>query len=172
MNYNNLAQSTNFIAGSDKFENIPFFLTMVNIPGMSIQHSQIGGRGGAQINVQGNTMTFNPLSIEMLIDEDFKIYKEVMSIIRKNVNLDNGTFDDFYFDFFIEVNNNKGNKVLKLEFRNCRIESISDVLLNTQDDGTEYTMTIDLVYDYYEIEKPNPYTLPKISIETPPEEEP
>ena len=159
MNYNNLAQLTNFIGGSSAFENVPFYITSLNIPGLNLSHSPTGGRGGTSIVIPGNTVEYSPLSITMLIDEDFEIYRELMSIIRKNINVENSTYQDFYFDFFIQINNNKGNRLMKMDLRNCRLESISDIELNTQDDATEYSLNITLLYDYYTFETGNPFTL-------------
>ena len=167
MNYNNLAQATNFIAGSDKFEKVPFYLTSVNIPGVNVQGSEVGGRGGTSINLSGGSIEFNRLAFEMLIDEDFLIYQELMDVIRENVNVPDGTFDDLSFDFFVEVSNSKGHKVLKMDFYNCRIESISDIFLNTQDDGTEYILGVDLVYDYFETQPINKYKMKESPKESP-----
>lgn len=153
MNYNNLAQRTNFIASSDKFKNLPFFLTSVNIPGITLAHPEIGGANSSRIKLSSDTVTFNSLSFEMLVDEDFLIYQELMGIIRDNVDVNSGTFKDLCFDFFIELHNNKGNKILKLDFFNCRIESIGDIVLDTQDEATHYLLSMELVYDYYEIEQ-------------------
>ena len=155
MNYANLAQKTNFIASSPAFNKIPFFLTSINIPGLTMSHQEIGGRNSTKMNIGADTMTWNGLSFEMLIDEDFEIYKEIMGIVRSNINVSTGTFKDFYFDFFIEVSNNKGNKVLRLDFSNCRIMSFGDIQLDTTDDGTEHSMSIDMIFDYYEIAKDN-----------------
>lgn len=151
MNYNNLAQKTNFTAGSDQLDLLPFYLTSVNIPGINLAHSEIGGRYGSKLNVTADNVTFNALSFEMLVDEDFEIYHEFMSKINDNINVETGSFASQEFDFWVEVNNNKGNKLFKMEFYNCRIETIGDIQLDTQDDITEYTMTVDLKYDYYKI---------------------
>jgi len=159
MNYNNLAQKTNWIAGSNAFNNVPFFLTNLNIPGVILNHPEVGGRDSVRMKLSGDTVTYNSLSFDMLIDEDFLIYQELMEIVRKNIGVKSGTFGDFYFDFFIEINNSKGNKVLKLDFSNCRIESIGDIELNAQDGSTEYTMSMELVYDHYEIESTKRYVL-------------
>lgn len=160
MNISNLAQKSNFIAGSPQFKNVPFFITYLNIPGVSISHPEIsGGRQGSRLHLSGDSITFNTLSFEMLIDEDFIIYKEIMDIILKNINPIDGTFNDFTFNFFIEITNNKGNKVLKLEFFNCRISSISDIQLNTNDESTENTLSMELVYDYYTIESLKRYNI-------------
>lgn len=163
MNYNNLAQKTNFIAGSGEFENIPMFLTSVNIPGMSLNHPEVGGgRAGSRLNLNSDTVNWNMLSFELLIDEDFEIYKEIMRIVRKHINPTTGSFGNFSFDFFIEISNNKGNGVMRLEFENCRLMSVGDIALDTQDQATEHTMSMELVYDHYEI---NPVENQKIQID-------
>lgn len=151
MNYNNLAQKTNYIAGSDKFEQLPFYLTNVNIPGINFSHPAIGGRGSAKLNVGGDTLTYNTLSFEMLIDEDFTIYTEFMNKVIENISVENATFADNTFDFWIQINNNKGNKIMKMEFFNCRVESIGDIQLDTQDDMTEHLMNVEIKYDYFEV---------------------
>lgn len=151
MNYNNLAQKTNYIAGSDKLELLPFYLTTVNIPGINLSHVEMGSRSGARFNVTGDTIVYNTLSFEMLIDEDFNIYHEFMDKITSNINPESGSFASIEFDFWIEINNNKGNKLFKMEFYNCRVETISDIQLDTQDDMTEHTMSVDVKYDYYKV---------------------
>lgn len=155
MNYNNLAQKTNFTAGSEALQILPFYLTNVNLPGINFSHPEMGGRAGARLNLTGDSITYNPLSFEMLIDEDFNVYHEFMDKIVDTVNPNNGTFASQEFDFWIDINNNKGNKIFKVEFYNCRVDSIGDVLFDTQDDMTEYTVTVDLKYDYYKIIRSN-----------------
>lgn len=152
MNYNNLSQKTNFTAGSSAFTNVPFFITALNIPGFNLGHNQLGARGGSRAISSADTITWNTLSLDLLIDEDLKIYSELMAIIRQNIDANTGNFDDFVFDFWIELNNNKGNKILKLEFKDCRIDSIGDIQLDAQDDITEHIMNFSMLYDYYTIE--------------------
>lgn len=153
MNYSNLAQKTNYIAGSDKLKLTPFFLTAVNIPGVNFSHPEISGRYGVKMNVTGDSITYNALSFEMLIDEDFEIYHEFMDKAVESINPESGSFSSQEFDFWIQINNNKGNKLFKIEFYNCRLESIGDIQLDTQDEITEHSMTVDIKYDYYKIIK-------------------
>ena len=153
MNTNNLAQKTNFIAGSDKFEHLHFYLTSLNIPGMNFSHPEIGGRDSVKMKLPADIVTFNTLSFEMLIDEDYKIYREFLDTIRKHISIETGTFGTFTFDFWIELSNSKGHKVMKLNFSNCRIDSIGDITLNTQDESTEHTLPVEISFDYYEIEE-------------------
>jgi hypothetical protein len=108
-NNNNLAQKTNFTAGSNDLELLPFYLTSLNIPGINLSHPEVGGRSGAKINLTGDTITFNTLALEVLIDEDFEVYHELMSKITSNINVEAGSFASIEFDFWIQINNSKGN---------------------------------------------------------------
>ena len=83
------------------------------------------------------------------VDEDFQIYHEFMDKVLKNVEPETGKFQNEEFDFWIEINNSKGNKLFKVEFYNCRIESIGDIQLDSQDDAPEHTMSAEIKYDYY-----------------------
>lgn len=152
MNYNNLAQKTNYIAGSVALDLAPFYLTTVNIPGINFSHVEVGARAG-RFSITGDTLVYNPLNFEMLIDEDFKIYHEFMDKAFKNVNSETGTFASQEFDFWIQVNNSKGNKLFKIEFYNCRLDSVGDIILDSQDEITEHVMTVDVKYDYFKIIK-------------------
>lgn len=152
MNYNNLAQNTNFLAGSSKLQLTPFYLQSVNIPGVSISHPEIGGRSSHKMKLTGDTVQYNPLSIELIIDEDFLIFHEFMDIVNQNISSETGTFGDLSFDFWVEVTNSKGNKLFKVEFDNCRIESIADVFLNTQDIDSQI-LSVSFLYDKYRIIK-------------------
>jgi hypothetical protein len=153
MNTNNLAQKTNFTAGSDQLQFTPFYLTSVNIPGVNFSHPELGGRSGTKFNVTSDNITYNPLSFEMLLDEDFKIYHEFMRKINKSISPETGKFESVEFDFWVVINNNKSSPLFKMEFHNCRIETISDIQLDVTDDMTEHTLSVDIKYDYFEIVK-------------------
>lgn len=150
MNYNNLAERTNFIAGSPAFEHIPFFLTSVNIPEISLDHPEVsGGRFSHNIKLPGDTIKYGVLAFEMMIDEDLLIYDELYRLVEKNTNPETNTFGDFSFDFFVEVNDNKGHSVIVFNFENCRINSIGSLFLETSDDSTFYRVNVDIQFDRF-----------------------
>lgn len=152
MNYNNLALATNYIASSPAFKNIPFFMTNVVLPGWSINHHEYNGQFSTMMNAGGNIINYNVLSLDLLIDEDYIIYGELYDLLQKHINIEDGTFDDFTFEFFIELTNSKGNKVMKFDFYNCRIASVLDIVLDSQTQDTQITLSMDIVYDYYKKE--------------------
>ena len=150
MNYNNLAERTNFIAGSSAFSHIPFFLTSVNLPEINIQHPEVtGGRFTHNIKLPGDTIRYGTLNFEMLMDEDLLIYDELYRLLEKNTNPETNTFGDFSFDFFVEMNDNLGHPSLVFHFDNCRISSIGSLQLDVSDESTNYKLNIDLVFDRF-----------------------
>lgn len=151
MNYHNLAQKTNWTAGSDKFPLLPFYLTNVSIPGMSFSIPETGARYGARMNLASDTVTYNSLSFDFLIDEDFEIYKTFYGYILENINPEHESFADKSFNLWLELNNSKSNKIMKFEFYNCRIESISDIELDTTSDETEIVMNLGIKFDYFKL---------------------
>lgn len=149
-NFNNLQNQTNFIQSSPQFKLVPFFLQRVNIPGISIDSESMSYRGRNKFYAGQNTLEFNPLSFEMLIDENFDIWLEFQRHIRNNIHKD-GTFDAEPFQFTLQLNNSKGRKIMLIEFRNCRLSSIGDIQLDTTSELTQHTLQVDMVYDDYEI---------------------
>lgn len=150
MNYSNLQNLTNYIQVSPQFEHLPFLLLRVNIPGITASVEQISTRGRNRFHIAQDLMEFNQLSFEMLIDEDLKIWLEMQNYLRDRLKRD-GTFDDSPFEFILQINNNKGNKLFNIVFESCRLNSIGDIQLDTTSSQTNHTLQVEISYDQYEI---------------------
>jgi len=164
MNYNNLAQKSNFTAGSDKLDLTQLFLTSVNLPGITFSHPEIGGRSGTKLNLASDSMSFNSLSLTLLIDEDFLIYKEFNAKAFDNVNPETGSYAQIEFDFWVDVTNSKGNHLFKMEFTNCRVESIGDIEFDTQSDETEFTVSVEIKFDFHKMIMPETLAIPTLNV--------
>ena len=151
MNIHNLAQRTNWTAGTDRFPLIPFYLTTINIPGMNFSIPETGARYGAKLNLSSDTVSYNSLNFNFLIDENFEIYKKFNEYLTECVDVEGLTFNNTPFTFWVELNDNKSHKILKFEFYNCRIENIGDIELDTTNPETEITMDLTLKFDYFKI---------------------
>lgn len=162
MNYNNLAQRTNFIGSSAALTNVPFFITSISIPNITVAQNEVSGRGGAVLKMAGDTIRYNALSFEMLIDEDLIIYQELYETVIKSVDPEKGVFADFSFPFIVEVLNNKGHSALKFTFNNCRIASLGDIILDTRDSSTEIILSVDAEFDTFTIER-----IPEVPVKIP-----
>lgn len=157
INTRNYSQKTNYQCGSGEMHLLPFYATEVILPGVSTNVLEMSGRAGAAINYSPANMTYNPLTVTVLLDEDYKVWQDIMDSVH--IDVETGTFKNQYFDFWIETYNDMGKKIMKIEYHSCTIESISDLTLGSNDDETEQTFTIDIKYDWFNIVKDDVPTL-------------
>ena len=54
-------------------------------------------------------------------------------------------------DKYDQIYNNKGNLIFTVWFRNCRLESISDIALTSTSDGVINTFSLSLQYEWFEL---------------------
>ena len=149
INRNNLAQKTTWYCGSSKLDLMLKMTQDFSIPGINFNHPQVFNHSSAPVNFVADNITFNSLTCEVLIDENYKVYFEVMKKIFDQFNPTNGTFATQEFDWFTILTNNKGNDIFKIDYYNCRFESVSDVTLTTQGDESFSIMSIGIKYDYF-----------------------
>jgi len=149
INTRNYSQKSNFMCGSNILQLLPFYVTTLNIPSITTTIQEISGRQGAIVNMSPTSITFGTLSLEVLLDEDYSVYKDIVSNVH--VDVETGTFKNLYFDFWTEVTNDMGKSVLKIEYYNCLIENIGELSLAANDDTTEQVFSLDIKYDYFKI---------------------
>lgn len=164
MNTRNFSQKSNYKCGSAELDLLPFYVQTCNIPGMNFSLPEIGGRSGLKLNLSNDNVTFNSLSLTVIIDEDFQIYKEFTDIVFKSINLEAGSFANRSFDFWVEITDDMGKNVMKVEYSGCRIESIGDLELDSADDSTEHTFSVEIKFDYYKIIFPDSTSTPSLRI--------
>lgn len=151
VNANNIAQRTNFILGTSKIPKSVMMVQTVNIPSISANHvTGIGGRFGVQLKVGADNSEYSDVTFDVLLDEDLLVLREVLALMQKQVHPGDGVFEDTYWDFWLQVNNNKGHPLFRIDFIHSRLSSISDVSLDSMDDGHN-TMSLTITYDWYEI---------------------
>lgn len=150
-NINNLAQKTNFILGTSKLPNSILHVQSLNIPSVSVSHIKtIGGRFGTPLAIGADSAEYSEINLEVLLDEDLNIFRELINLMQSQVQPGTGVFEDTYWDFWLQVNNNKGNQLFRIDFIHSRLSSISDIALDSSDDGFN-TMSLSIVYDYFKI---------------------
>ena len=149
-NNNNLAQTTNFICGSGDLDLTHIYCTSVTLPGLNLNNPFVSTGSGTPINLNGDNILFNAVQLSLLIDEDYDIYFEFITKIQESINQVSGSFAVQEFDFFIEINNSKGENIFKVNLVNAKIQSIGDVILDTSSEETEMALPIELVFDQIE----------------------
>jgi len=152
---NSFSTSTNLRWGSNILKDTLYLAQSFNIPGLSFNNPQIGGRGGARGRLGGDTVEFSTLNLDVIIDNEWKVYDEIFENFMKSINTTKATFsNNISFDIWTEIYDIENDKVLrKFWFRNCRVQSIGDVEMDMRDgDDSSISMLISLEFDWMEKE--------------------
>lgn len=149
MNTVNLSQRTNIQAGSPDLDLSTLMIQHISIPGISFSHPEIGGRNGTRLTLNADTMTFNELSFDVIVDEDLLVYNELMGIITSQLDIETGVYTQKTFEFWVTVTDSFGNEAMRWDFHNCKIESLGDLDYDYSDESTEYLLNLTLKYDYF-----------------------
>lgn len=114
-----------------------FFLHKYGIPGMTIGTAEQGTRFG-NIPHPGDKISYNALNLSIFVDEDFVTYKELKNWINSNCPTDSGDYSYNVSDMILNILNNNNKSNLQILFKNCFIEQVNDVSIDsTSNDDTE-----------------------------------
>jgi len=148
-NTRNFTHNSNFTFNTNLFgETTTYAIQGVNLPGISFNH--IGsGKSSENLYLQGDTLTFGVLNITLIIDENLVIWKDLINKIF--TMREHGIGDELEEMSWLEVQDDNSNKILKVMFYDCKIESVSDLSFTSSNEDEVITLDVSLVYDYYEI---------------------
>jgi len=152
MSTRNFTHNSNFFFQTNLFteEETSYAIQECPLPGMSFSHVQVSGRSVLG-NLQGDTLTFNDLSINLIIDEELLVWKEIAKKMLEMRNPENNLSEQIEKYSYLEIHDDNSNIVLKLEFVGCMIESIDDLSYNTTSQDEIITCGVTIKYDYYNI---------------------
>jgi len=122
------------------------------IPNIALSHPEVGGRAGARIKMQSDTVVYSPLIIDVVLDKDWKVYDEIYAKFLKDLNVEQGTFSSDPFDVWLSLMDKDGKEVRKFWFYDCRLTDISEITVSTFDDEDQIltcTLTFDFTYLEY-----------------------
>lgn len=110
----------------------------------------------------GDKLSYDPLGITFLIDEDLRVWEETYNWIKSltfPINFKNYVKNipgnkEPYYDGILTINTNSNIPNLRLKFFNCHPVSLGGIQFSTMSSADE-TPTADLTlrYDYFEIER-------------------
>ena len=134
---------------------LEFMVQEVNIPGFTLGDVHIGHPGQSYHHI-GDDITWNPLVLTILCDEDLEAYLECYNLITKTKNPKTGelVIDVIKFDGVLMITTNKMNYNYEFFFRDCWIFDLSDLRVSVAEaDSTPVTFTVTIYYDYFEVIK-------------------
>jgi len=152
MSTRNFTHNSNFTFTTNLFndEEISYYIQEVNLPGLSFSHIQLG-RQSSLMNVQADTLNYNDLTLNFIMDEDLKVWKDIIKKMQSMREVYEGTAEEIKKFGYLEIHDDNSRKILKLEFIDIMIESIDDMQYSTNTDDDIITCSVNLKYDYYNI---------------------
>lgn len=164
----NLLQPTKYILSFERLGSIQYFCQTVNVPGVNLGQAPLSYMMG-DVFSPGNKITYNPLAIRFLIDEELdtwnSLYKWFLSIASMDgfdernrlSNLQNGIGKKSlknYSDATLTVLSALNNPIVRIKFTNVFPITLNDIGFDTtQSADNIITADATFMYDYYEIEK-------------------
>ena len=145
---NSYAGSTYVQWGSDYLSDIwPSTQTFL-IPNITLSHPEIGGRAGARIKRQADSVTFAPLVVDLLLDREFELYNIMYTNYINRLNVLNSQYSEHPFDLWCSIIGADGEEICKWNFYNCRVEDISEIAVDTMSEDDPLVCTLTIGFDY------------------------
>lgn len=132
---------------SPKFSNLEYFISTVSLPTISLSEAEASFRN-YQGFVPGDQVSYEPLDMTFVLDEDMKNYTEVFNWIKSNAEENVPVKHDLILSILTSHNN--VNK--QIQFVDAIPTSLGGVEFSTQVDTIDYLQsTISFRYDRFEI---------------------
>ncbi len=123
------------------------------VSGMGIAINEIQTRyQGILRKMPGEEIQWNPLSLEIVVDEHFDIVENVYNYIQQIHNFETNEIGEADFTGYLYLTTNRNNPHRIVEFYNCWLSSMSDIqFAANQMEAQPITATVELQYDWYKI---------------------
>ena len=157
----NYMQPTSFKLVIDRrnYPNLEFFCQNVTHPGMIMNPVELPVRRLAGLPFPGDTLTFNELSTNILLDENLESYTEMFDWIRRL--LENNMFDrnpsgkssqPNYADITLSILSSHNNQTKQVRYIDCVPTSLGDINFESTSSGQEFiTFAASFRFNYFEL---------------------
>ena len=164
----NYLSPVNFDFQINKLPKTKWFLTGATLPSINFSEAVHSTTLAIQSYLPGDNITFDPLNITFLVDEDMTNYQEIFNWIMQlgpGSNTDDfrelvgatktttgfddrsGDYSDMYSDATLIVNTSSNNANVEFQFEDCFPTSLGQIEFAINSDGQEYA-TCDLTLRY------------------------
>ena len=154
---NSLGFKTNFVLTFSRIPSTQFFIQDLIIPAVNLSDALVA-TPRLDFNIPGDKLSFDPLTVSFLIDENFKNYYEIYNWFMKlrspvaGDGLNEQTDADLSDATLIIMNNNK-IPIAKVTFIDCYPSSLDGALFDVAAEATDPQLgNLTLSYSYYEME--------------------
>ena len=128
-----------------KFPNLEFFATGVSVPAITtgVTTASLSQRN---MNIYGDKLTFEDLSVKLIVDEDMKSYKEIFDWMNSSV-MDENVLENQLCDITLVVMTSHNNENRTFKFRNAFPTSIGGLEFDAGASEVSY-ITVYVVFSF------------------------
>jgi hypothetical protein len=159
----NYLQPTSFKLVIDRrnYPNLEFFCQNITHPGMIFNPVELPYSRIAGVPLPGDTLTFNELSTNIILDENLKGYDEMYQWIRRLLvtpmskrNALNASADEpgTYSDITLSILSSHNNQTKQVRYIDCVPTSLGDIQFESTASGNEFiTFAASFRFNYFEL---------------------
>ena len=131
---------------------LSFYGQVTKVPGLSLGIIEKNWLGLVTKDI-GDSVTFEPLTLTLILDEDMEVLKTIINNMVETRNPYTNAREPIKTEFqsTLEINTNKNNPLLAVTFSDCWIQAIDDIEFSTTNDDDIISVTITVIYKSYEI---------------------
>ena len=157
----NYLQPTSFKLVMDRknYPNLEFFCQNITHPGMLLSAVELPYSKIAGVPMPGDTLTFNELSANIILDEDMQGYTEMYSWIRRNLdtNLKNSldrtsAIPAHFADITLHILSSHNNTTKQIRYKDCVPTSLGDIQFESTSTGDSFiTFNASFRFTYFDL---------------------
>jgi hypothetical protein len=160
----NYLQPTSFKLVIDRrnYPNLEFFCQTITHPGMILNPVELGIPRLAGLPMPGESLTFNELSTNIILDENLEGYSEMYNWILRLVNTNMGTSSrgsiatnrdaPTYADITLSILSSHNNQTKQVRYLDCIPTSLGDIVFESTADGQTFiTFAASFRFNYFKL---------------------
>lgn len=160
----NYLQPTGFKVSIDRenYPNLEFFCQSVTHPGMILNPVELGIPRLAGLPIPGESLTFNELSTNVILDENLEGYSEMYNWILRLINNNMGsggrgsiatdTNAPTYADITLSILSSHNNQTKQVRYLDCIPTSLGDIQFESTADGQTFiTFAASFRFNYFKL---------------------
>ena len=160
----NYLQPTSFKLVLDRrnYPNLEFFCQTITHPGIILNPVELGIPRLAGLPIPGESLTFNELSTNIILDENLKGYEEMYNWILRLVNTNIGSggrgsiYTDkdvpTYADITLSILSSHNNQTKQVRYLDCIPTSLGDIQFESTSDGQTFiTFAASFRFNYFKL---------------------
>lgn len=148
---NSFAQSTSFRIFLPFLGEDFVFAQNIALPDFSLNPPPVN-TAGKTLYVGGDHIEYSPLTIGFICDENFRLYKKLLTYITDRVHQNSGILEPLTeFTTGVEVTDSKGISLMSFYFYGCKIQSLGALNLVSNAEDVELNFDLSVLFDDWEL---------------------